>query len=232
MGTMAKAKSLMYRAARKFVVVNKSQFFALDDLSDVVCTSDLGGKYQFEVFDDVSRIGASVAKFAGSDLMHLLEEQSGLCTVASDGDHPIAFAWWAFGDIPAELNHDGHPLTGLPLTLPPDMAYLFNVFVRPDYRGQRLYPNLVRHSQRLLGEKGIRRITLATEYTNRPALRSVERMGFHRIGDSRLVNLLSRGWARYPVSPMDNGVHVGRYVGDTNFISTGQGTTRIRSTTA
>ena len=221
MGIVTKTKSIMYRAARKFIVVNKSQFFALDNFSDVVCTSDLGAKYQFEVFDDVSRIDATVAEFTGSDLMHLLDGQSGICTVASDGACPIAFAWWAFGDIPAELNHDGHPLTGLPLKLPPDMAYLFNVYVRPEYRGQRLYPNLVKHSEKLLDDRGIHRITLATEFTNRPALRSVERMGFHAIGNSRLVRCLGSAWTSYPDSPMENGVRVGRYVGDTKLTSTG-----------
>jgi ribosomal protein S18 acetylase RimI-like enzyme len=215
MGILAETKSIMYRAARKFVIVNKSQFFALDGLSDVVCSSDLTKRFQFVSFDDTDRMSARVGAFVGESLLYLLDGKNAICTVAIEDNHPIAFAWWAFGEIPAELNHDGHPLTGLPLQMPPDMAYLFNVFVRPEYRGQRLYPNLVRHSERALNEKDICRITLATEYTNRPALRSVERMGFYPIGNSRLVNLCGWSWANYPESPMKNGVQIGRYVGDT-----------------
>lgn len=215
MGILTKTKSIIYRAARKFIVVNKSHFFAMDGFSDVVCSSDLSDRFHFASFDKTDRMNARITAFAGESLLYLLDGKNAICTVAFEDTHPIAFAWWAFGKIPAELNHDGDPLTGLPLQMPPDMAYLFNVFVRQEYRGQRLYPNLIRHSERVLNEKGIRRITLATEYTNRPALRSVERMGFYPIGNSRLVNLCGWSWANYPESPMENGVEIGRYVGDT-----------------
>lgn len=214
MGILTRIKSIMYRAARKFIVVNKSQFFAVDGFSDVACASDLSETYQFVLFDDADRMSAKTAAFVGEDLLYLLDGKNCMCTVALEDDHPIAFAWWAFGEIPAEMNHDGHPSTGLPLVMPPDMAYLFNVYVRPEYRGQRLYPNLVRHSEQTLDVKGIRRITLATEYENRPAMRSVKRMGFYPIGASHLVKLPGWAWAKYPVSPMENGVQIGRYVGD------------------
>jgi ribosomal protein S18 acetylase RimI-like enzyme len=125
------------------------------------------------------------------------------------------FTWVTRGEVPGEMNHCGHPATHLPLSLPDDAAYLFHAYVRPGDRGKGLYPGLIGETARQLDATGVKRLFLTTECTNTAALASVARMGFARIGESKLWKLGPLLRVHYPDLASQHGIRLGRYAGDT-----------------
>ena len=144
----------------------------------------------------------------------LLEQQTACGFAVFDGDAIAAYAWVAVGDVPAEFNEDGNPLTQLPLFLPPGCGYIFNVFVVPAYRGQRLYGAMMSQLAETMQGRGITRLIVTTEGSNFRALRSVRRMGFEELGRAMLFRVGRFCWARYPAQPLAGDLRLGRYVGD------------------
>lgn len=131
-----------------------------------------------------------------------------------DKESVAASLWLAIEHVPGEINHVGHPATKLPLLLPKEMGYIFNVFVMPPYRGRRLYGAMVSELSKQLSNEDLTGVVLTTEWSNYRALKSVRRMGFRMVGRSVLFKLGRFTLARYPEQPMPGGIRTGRYAGD------------------
>ncbi len=64
----------------------------------------------------------------------------------------------------------------------PGDAYIWDCATRPSCRGHHLYPLLLRQTVRRLGQEGIRRVWIATEWHNWRSVRGVTRAGFRPVG--------------------------------------------------
>jgi len=209
----SRLNQLPYRVMRRFAIANQTLFFGcnLESLSRVPCPE-----------------GLAVVQWSENDLLqhqgeeHYLDEShatwlrdgQAICFAVMDEDRLAGFAWFALGDVPGEMNHDGHPDTQLPLFLPDDTCFVFHVFILPAYRGRRLYAALMSYAAEQLPDRGVRKLLLTTECTNRSALRSVNRMGFREVGKAWLVKIGPLYGAGYPDQPFFGEVRTGRYAGD------------------
>jgi hypothetical protein len=68
------------------------------------------------------------------------------------------------------------------LGLPPGVAYFYNGFTRPEFRGRQLYGRLMGRGLQALGDRGIRNLVASVEWTNMASLRSCFRLGYVELG--------------------------------------------------
>ncbi len=215
MSLFTRIKYLPYRVVRRFAIANVSCFFAAE-LGDLQVT-DLPDAMVF------TELTAPMLEGLCVDYPdHFRDEHRKLLACdrirgfAVFYDQSLASCLWlAIEDVPGEINHDGHPATQMPLYLPDNVGYVFNVFVKPEYRGRRLYGAMITELANRLGEEGFTGLTLTTEGSNYRALSSVRRMGFRMVGRSMLFGIGGFTLAKYPEQPMLGGIQTGRYAGDT-----------------
>lgn len=202
-----------YRVMRRFAIANQTLFFGCDlaSLSGAPCPKGLAVVQWSE-----NELRQHLGEEHYLDESHAiwLRDGQAICFAVMDEERLAGFAWIALGDVPAEMNHDGHPDTQLPLFLPDDTGFVFHVFILPAYRGRRLYAALMSYAAERLPDHGVLKLLLTTECTNRSALRSVNRMGFREVGKAWLIKAGPLYGVGYPNQPFFGEVHTGRYVGD------------------
>jgi hypothetical protein len=99
-----------------------------------------------------------------------------LCFAALAGDRLAAYGWYAMGSV--DPRHCG----GVAISLPGDVAYFYNGFTQPEYRGKGLYGRLMGLGLRALSDRGIRRVLASVAWTNSAALKSSFRLGYIDLG--------------------------------------------------
>lgn len=207
---------LPYRIMRRLAIANIRCFFVAEwgDLELTPLPSGL-------VFAELSRrrlerLREDFPQLLGPEYTGFLENGQARGFGVFDGDSFASFLWMASGNIPGEINRDAHPATRLPLTLPPGIGYVFNVFVLPEYRGQRLYSAMISQLSMVLRDESFTGLLLTTDGSNYSALQSVQRMGFKQLGRSLLFGVGRFSVASYPPQPMPDGIRCGHYAGDRN----------------
>jgi ribosomal protein S18 acetylase RimI-like enzyme len=144
------------------------------------------------------------ARRARSPLSRELAERAGrgldLCYAAIHGDRLASFGWYALHSVEAEHG------AGIALALAPDMAYAYDGFTHPDYRGLRLQRVCLRRALEALGAHGVNRIVAAARWSDATGLRSLDELGFRRLG---LVTGGPSGPTRVPPKIRQLGLRVG-----------------------
>lgn len=136
------------------------------------------------------------------------------CFVIFLGRDIIAYTWVGTGVIPAEHNSNGHPWTGIPISLAPNTAYLFAAFVAREFRGRRLYQQMVSGIGDALAETSTKQLLLTTGKENVAALRAIKRMGFQNLGETCFFACFSFCTTSYHYSPELGDNRFGIYQGD------------------
>jgi ribosomal protein S18 acetylase RimI-like enzyme len=139
-----------------------------------------------------------------------------------DGHALAAYAWLATGDLHAGFNHNGDLRAGLPVYLPPDTGFIYNVFVTPSYRGRRLYGSIMSELAKRIRSRGVTRLILTTDAMNENSLKAVRRMGFRDLGRAWLFRVGPFSMARYPPSPVFGSARFGKYAGDLRAVRTAE----------
>lgn len=105
----------------------------------------------------------------------------------------------AAGDRAAIVERDGdvlahvfvslgsYPETGLDVRMAPDECWLYDGWVHPDTRGQRLHSRLIQAAVDDLGRQGVRRALSTIDHLNRASVRSSGRRRATRIGDALVI---------------------------------------------
>lgn len=209
---------LPYRVVRRIGTADMSCVFGVK--TNQLHTPELGDEFQFvevtskniaemrevypEFFDDSQAKQLATNQFYG---FAVLQE-----------DALAGFAWLGIGNIPAESNHNGDRRTGLPIHLPPDTGYVYNVLVLPDFRGRRLYGSIMGNIAQRMHSRGVSRLILTTDVMNTSSLRALHRMGFQDLGSAWLFRIGPFSMASYPPLPVFDTVRFGKYTGDTRAI--------------
>jgi hypothetical protein len=86
-----------------------------------------------------------------------------LCVAALDGDHLASYAWFALGSIEAPM-HRGRTLrSGVAVSFPRSMAFIYKAFTRPEYRGRHLYPAVLAQGLHELSPRGVTQLLATAE---------------------------------------------------------------------
>jgi len=83
----------------------------------------------------------------------------------------------------------------------PGDACLYDLFVAPAYRGQRLASRLVAHRLQFLREHGYKRSVISCAKDDLPPLVVAERIGYIKIGESCHTRFLF--WDRFKYKPFE-----------------------------
>lgn len=98
------------------------------------------------------------------------------------------------GDVLAHVFvcRDRYPGTGLDVRMGADECWLYDGWVHPETRGQRLHSRLIQATVDDLGRQGVRRALSTIDHLNRASVRSAGRRRASRIGDALVVETLGR----------------------------------------
>ncbi len=205
---------LPYRVARRIGTADISRVFGIE--SSDLQAAPLEDQYSFAEItsQNIEELIKGCPQFFSDAQATELACDNIFCFATFHKDKVAAFAWLATGDVAAEFNHNGDLQAGLPVFLPPDTGFVYNVFVMPDHRGRRLYSAVMRELASHMQARGVTRLILTTDATNISSLKALHRMGFQALGTAWLVRVGPFSMARYPSSPVFETVRFGKYVGD------------------
>ena len=208
---------LPYRVIRRIGTADISRVFgiATDELQAVPLEEQLS--FEEITPQKIGELIESYPQFFSEDQAAELARDNVYCLVAFHNNEVAAFAWLATGDVAAEFNHNGDLRAGLPVFLPSDTGFVYNVLVTPDHRGRRLYSAVMKELASRMNERGVTRLILTTDATNTSSLKAIQRMGCRELGQAWLLRVGPFSIARYPSSPFFNGVQFGTYAGDTRI---------------
>ena len=207
MGIVRRLSLFSYRIVRRLGVASINDWSLASSQGFEGCTPtgyqvDLLQPYEPYIFD---RSGTS----STYEIVETNRESWRVIVTVESG--PVACLCAVEHDVRADMNHDGDIEAGLPISLPSGWFFIYNAFVEPTHRGQRLYELMLRSLA--LHAPNTEYLLLTTEWTNEPALRSIKRTGFRQFGYSIYLRL---GWFRYVRYPKHEfgDLRVGKFVGE------------------
>jgi ribosomal protein S18 acetylase RimI-like enzyme len=120
---------------------------------------------------------ARVAEFAGPETAKVFRQYLAEGTIgvyASYGDSIVGYGW-------AAVAQQGQRWFSTYMLVTPEIACIYHCFVHPDFRGRKIYPNmLVALLHRLLDMPQVQRVTIYTDVDNARSIAGIERVGFRR----------------------------------------------------
>ena len=134
-------------------------------------------------------------------------QRFGFTGVAATIDRQITGLLFLVSNIAAARhNSGGKAFRGIGLNLPEGVFYLFKVFVKPQFRGNRSMALMLRYASEQLKPAGINSIVTTTHWRNTSFLRSARRIGFARRGFATEIVLASSHyyWLPKPFCPGSN----------------------------
>ncbi|MBX3436165.1 MAG: GNAT family N-acetyltransferase [Planctomycetaceae bacterium] len=137
--------------------------------------------FRFLTADEVRAYSRNPELKLAPELSERIEAGRDLCFAALEGDRLAAYGWYALDCIEGAHNF------GVPMSFPADVAYMYNGFTHPSYRGLRLHGLVMGLALQGLEVKGVSRLVSTVDWTNQASLRSCVRLGYSRLG--RLVTI-------------------------------------------
>ena len=214
MNLLDRLRFLPYRLVRRCGTADISCVFGIE--TDNLKTPSVADGFCFaEITEtDIRKLVMTHPESFDDTQASQLAKEGVFCFGVFQGQELAGFAWLATGDIPAEFNHNGDLRAGLPVFLPSDTGFVYNVFVAPEHRGKRLYANVMRFLAEVMRPRGVTRLILTTDATNSSSLKALRRMGFQDLGQAWLFRLGPFSIANYPPTPVFGNVRFGMYTGD------------------
>lgn len=142
--------------------------------------------------EDVRRLAADPTNDLPMTMAPRVDSGRDFCMAALAGDRLAAYAWFALGSIEAEHQRGPQPHSGVAVSFPPTVAFMYKGYTHPDFRGRRLYGAVLGQGLVALEAQGIKSILSTMDWTNAPARTALGRIGFEELGLCWLW-----GWGRW-----------------------------------
>jgi RimJ/RimL family protein N-acetyltransferase len=128
-----------------------------------------------------------------------------LCFAALSGERLAAYGWYALESI------EEGPCCNVDISYPADVAYMYNGFTSPDFRGKRLHGLAMGLALRALADQyGVTRLVSTVNWTNWASLKSCFRLGYEDVGRMVTIGLRRCLWRRFPREAQLRGVRFGK----------------------
>jgi hypothetical protein len=161
-------------------------------------------KFRFLSADEVESFAQSPEHALKPDAADRIRRGRDFCYAALAPDGRLAaYGWYALEQVEAEH------CAGEDLQLPEGVAYMYNGYTHPEFRGARLHGAGMGGALRALAAYGVTALISLVHWSNYASLRSCKRLGYVPIG--HLVSWQVRGWSRHFRAPKPRHVHGARF---------------------
>lgn len=197
-GVLRMLHELIYKLAQRVMTLDITHLMRLD-LEHVCLRTDEPPdiEFRFLTSDEVARF-AKPENDITPDLTDRVELGRDFCFAALANGRLAAYAWYALGSIEAEQNRGDTVSTGVAMSFPDNMAFMYKGFTHPDFRGKGLYGYVNAKALEELQARGVSTVISTADWTNWSALNACWRIGYQNLG------LVWRGgWGRlmFTVAP-------------------------------
>jgi GNAT superfamily N-acetyltransferase len=174
---------LAYRAARKVMTLDVTVVVWLARAKlRLPGVDDAAFDFHFLSSDELRRLGDDAALGLAPAMAQRVAQGNDFCFAAMHGDNLASYAWFALDSIEAEHNRGAQPHSGVAVSFPTNVAFLYKGFTHPDYRGRKLHGEVIGRALVELAPLGIEAVLSTTDWTNRAARRALAGIGFVELG--------------------------------------------------
>ena len=170
-----------YRLAQRLMRLDVTRVVWLESANFPEPAGD-GLAFRFLDAEEVRRHSRDPAHGLDASPADRLEGGQDFCFAAVDGERLAAYAWFALGSIEAENNRGRFENSGIAASFPEHVAFMYNGFTHPDYRGRGLYGQVNGLALRALSVHGVQSLLSTMDWTNRAARKSCARLGYRQLG--------------------------------------------------
>jgi len=179
---LGKFHSIVYRVVRRLITLDVTHLVLLNSESvQAPPTSCHDITFRLLTPSDVESFSADESNDLEQSIVKRLE-LGDCCFAAILHDSLAGYAWFASGSIPPEFNRGATIRSGVGISFPDHMRFLYKGYVHPRFRGQRLYGWIVAHASGVLSDKGVTHILSTADWTNFRALKSCYAVGYQFVG--------------------------------------------------
>jgi hypothetical protein len=161
--------------------------------------TDARFELRFLTVDEVRHFAAEI----GEEFAERAAGGRDLCFAALAGERLAAYGWYALESI--EARH----ASGVAMSYPMNVAYMYNGFTHPDFRGARLHGAIMGLALQQLAERGVSRLVSFVDWTNTASMTSCYRIGYVLLGRVWRIRLRSHELLLTPRRARDLGVRFG-----------------------
>lgn len=193
MGFLATAHWGLYRLAQCFMTLDVSRLVLLEG-SSARFTEPTGPSVTFRFLspEDVRGFAKDATNLLDESHADQLNSGHRSCFAALSEGRLAAYAWYTLHEVDAESNRGRQENSGVAISYPDYMAFMYKGFTHPDFRGRGLYGVMNGLAARSLADRGVTHILSTMDWTNVAARRSCRRLGFKELGRT-----YRWGWGRW-----------------------------------
>ena len=182
---------LIYKAIQRLMTLDVTHLMRLD-LEHTVLPSAAPSNFVFRFLtaDDIRHF-AEMQNELSAEFADRVESGRDFCFAALSKGQLAGYAWYAIGSIEAEHNRGGSLDSGVAMSFPDHMAFMYKGFVHPEFRGKGLYGHINARALEQLEPRGVTSVISTADWSNQSALNCCWRLGYQNLG------LIWRGgWGR------------------------------------
>jgi hypothetical protein len=203
-GIAATARWLGSRIAEKLLCLEVSELLYLD-VGTLPSSIQIDPEFSFRFLtpSEVARFVQDPKHDLTEDFVSRAASGHDLCLAALHGERLASYSWYARNFI------EGQHHVGVPMTYPADVAYMYNAFTNPEYRGRRLFSMGIALALKELAEHGVAKLITTINSSNFASLQSCRRLGFSSVGRVLTIGRGTRRFARTPPAARQLGIDFG-----------------------
>lgn len=205
-----RALAWLYRATQHAITCDVSRLMVLDRDEMREIAVDPEARYRFLSPSDVEAFSEDPANELSSEFSCRLAGGRDRCYAALLRGRLAAYIWLASGSIEAEHNRGRTAASGVPISFPPDAAFVYKAFTRTEFRGRRLYAALLAGAMQELACEGISRLISTADWTNEAAVTACRRLGFRELGRIGRYACGGCSMTTKPPEASELGIRIGR----------------------
>lgn len=173
---------LAYRAARKVMTLDVTAVVWLERSRLSLPDAAGGFTYRFLAESDVRELARDSANDLSADMAGRIAGGCDFCFAAFSGDRVASYAWFALGSIEAEHHRGPQPNSGVAVSFPAHVAFMYKGFTHPSFRGRKLYGAVVGRGLIGLQDQEVDTLLSTMDWSNVAARAALARIGFVGVG--------------------------------------------------
>ncbi|QDT00345.1 GNAT family N-acetyltransferase [Adhaeretor mobilis] len=200
MQSVAKPIRVLYKSLQKVLTLDVTWLMALDaeDVRERRTPGDVRLR-QLTVQEVRSYSLLPDFELSPADAVRL-EKTNHQCFAAFVDRQLAGYAWYAFEGIQAKYNRGRNEASGVAMTFPRHMAFMYKGYTHAKFRGRGLYGLLQQSALGQFSKEGVTTLLSTADWTNEAALAGCTRLGFKPVGRIWVAGVLGETLRKIPAA--------------------------------